>query len=110
MTTMTTEFEFSRLAERHRRELHVHCYRMLGSFDEAEDLVQETMLRAWRYRHTYQARAAVRTWLYRIATNTCLDRVGKRLPAGEDTRSEGVTYSVVPWMQPYPDALLDEMP
>jgi len=105
------ESAFAAVAARFRRELHVHCYRMLGSFDEAEDLVQETMLRAWRYRHTYQGRASVRTWLYRVATNTCFDRVGQRVLVGEDTRSEGAPlYSAVPWIQPYPDALLDEMP
>src|SRR6266516_4162242 len=66
------EASFGRLVERHRRELHVHCYRMIGSFTDAEDLVQETFLRAWRHRKTFEG-AGFRAWLYRIATNACLD-------------------------------------
>jgi len=93
---------FGEHVERHRRELHVHCYRMLGSFDESEDLVQETFTRAWRSREQFEGRSSVRAWLYRIATNACLDALDKRprtvSPAGE-----------VPWLQPYPDELLDEL-
>ncbi|HET6952885.1 MAG TPA: RNA polymerase subunit sigma-70 [Acidimicrobiales bacterium] len=91
--------------QRHRRELHVHCYRMLASFDEAEDAVQETYLRAWRGRATFAGDQQVRAWLYRIATNVCLDvlRSRKRRPAETQSPSE------VPWLQPYPDRLLDEM-
>src|SRR5918994_1497806 len=74
------EAEFSALAERHRRELHVHCYRMLGSFEDAEDTVQETMLRAWRRRETFEGRSTFRAWLYRIATNACLDLLAQRRP------------------------------
>ena len=69
---------FSGLAERHRRELHVHCYRMLGSFEDAEDAVQETFLRAWRRRETFEGRSTFRAWLYRIATNACLDAIARR--------------------------------
>jgi RNA polymerase sigma-70 factor (ECF subfamily) len=94
---------FSALAERHRRELHVHCYRMLGSFQDAEDAVQETFLRAWRRRETFERRATFRAWLYRIATNACLDLLAKRRP-------EPATGGEVPWLQPYPDQLLDELP
>ncbi|SBT65170.1 RNA polymerase, sigma subunit, ECF family [Micromonospora sediminicola] len=94
---------FSGLTERHRRELHVHCYRMLGSFEDAEDAVQETFLRAWRRRETYAGRSTVRAWLYRIATNTCLDLLAKRRP-------QPATGGEVPWLQPYPDRLLDELP
>ncbi len=94
---------FSGLAERHRRELHVHCYRMLGSFEDAEDTVQETFLRAWRRRETFEGRSSLRAWLYRIATNACLDLLAKRRP-GPATGGE------VPWLQPYPDRLLDELP
>ena len=88
----------------HRRELHVHCYRMVGSFQEAEDLVQETFLRAWRARERFDG-TNLRAWLYKIATNTCLDalrRLGRRPPA-QDTPAE------IPWIQPYPDRLLDEV-
>jgi RNA polymerase sigma-70 factor (ECF subfamily) len=94
---------FSGLAERHRRELHVHCYRMLGSFEDAEDTVQETFLRAWRRRETFEGRSTIRAWLYRIATNACLDLLAKRRP-------EPATGGEVPWLQPYPDRLLDELP
>jgi len=99
------ERAFSALVERHRRELHVHCYRMLSSYDEAEDAVQETMLRAWRRRDSFEGGPYFRAWLYRIATNTCLDmlrRTSRRAPTGG-------RFSEVPWLQPYPDAELDEI-
>jgi RNA polymerase sigma-70 factor (TIGR02960 family) len=96
--------EFAALAERHRRELHVHCYRMLASFDEAEDAVQETLLRAWRSRHTFEG-SLLRAWLYKIATNVCLDMLRRSSRRVTTMRN----FSEVPWMQPYPDALLDEM-
>jgi RNA polymerase sigma-70 factor (ECF subfamily) len=98
----TTETEFAARAEQHRRELHVHCYRMLGSFEEAEDLVQETLLRAWRRRDTLERDEWFRAWLYKIATNACLDKIksdNRRLPSLESFRD-------VPWLQPYPDRLL----
>ncbi|ULR50785.1 RNA polymerase subunit sigma-70 [Streptomyces deccanensis] len=94
---------FSELAERHRRELHVHCYRMLGSFEDAEDAVQETFMRAWRRRETFEGRSTFRAWLYRIATNVCLDLLAERRP-------EPATGGEVLWLQPYPDRLLDELP
>ena len=97
------EPEFSGMAERHRRELHVHCYRMLGSFEDAEDTVQETFLRAWRRRETFEGRSTFRAWLYRIATNACLDLLAK-------CRPEPATGGEVLWLQPYPDRLLDELP
>ncbi|GAA5105482.1 RNA polymerase subunit sigma-70 [Alloalcanivorax gelatiniphagus] len=94
---------FARMTEQHRRELHVHCYRMLGSFQDAEDTVQETFLRAWRRRETFEGRSTVRAWLYRIATNACLDLLAQRRP-------EPATGGEVLWLQPYPDRLLDELP
>ena len=72
------QHEFGMMVEPHRRELHVHCYRMVGSVYEAEDLVQETFLRAWRRRETYEGRASLRAWLYKIATNLCLDSLEHR--------------------------------
>lgn len=96
------ETRFSELMERHRRELHVHCYRMVGSFQDAEDAVQETFLRAWRGRDTFEGRSTVRAWLYRIATTACLDLLAKRRPAP----AKG---GEVLWLQPYPDRLLDEL-
>ena len=100
------EPEFSVLTQRHRRELHVHCYRMLASFDEAEDAVQETFLRAWRGRSGFDGSGQFRAWLYRIATNVCLDMLrssSRRSVAGMRSFGE------VPWLQPYPDVLLDEV-
>lgn len=105
MAMASGESAFAALTERHRRELHVHCYRMLASFDEAEDAVQETFLRAWRGRASFEGGALVRAWLYRIATNVCLDairRTSRRLTATQP-------FVDVPWLQPYPDRLLDEM-
>jgi RNA polymerase sigma-70 factor (TIGR02960 family) len=99
-----SEEEFTALAERYRRELHVHCYRMLGSFDEAEDLVQETLLRAWRRRDTLEREEWFRAWLYKIATNACLDAIKSR---GRQVPSLA-SFGDVPWLQPYPDQLLDE--
>jgi RNA polymerase sigma-70 factor (TIGR02960 family) len=96
---------FAALAEPHRRELHVHCYRMLASFEEAEDAVQETFLRAWRRRDSFDGSAMFRAWLYRIATNVCLDMIRSRSRRLTTVNN----FSEVPWLQPYPDALLDEV-
>src|SRR3954452_7483403 len=101
----TTEAEFAARAERHRRELHIHCYRMLGSFDEAEDLLQETLLRAWRRLDALERQDWFRACLYKIATNACLDAIkrdGRRVPSLASFRD-------VPWLQPYPDRLLAEL-
>lgn len=98
---------FGRISRNHFRELHIHCYRMVGSFDEAEDLVQDTLLRAWRNRDSYEGRASIRAWLYRIATNTCIDSIRRRAPRSAPIDDSGVPrYSQFPWLQPYPDALL----
>jgi RNA polymerase sigma-70 factor (ECF subfamily) len=99
------ESAFARLFERHRRELHVHCYRMVGSFEEAEDLVQETFLRAWRKRDSLEGGSGFRAWLYRIATNVCLDTLRRNSRQLRELRS----FAEVPWLQPYPDRLLDEI-
>ncbi|MEN3304957.1 MAG: hypothetical protein V7603_1159 [Micromonosporaceae bacterium] len=98
------ETAFGTLVRRHERELHVHCYRMLGSFTEAEDLVQETFLRAYRKRDTFEGGAGFRAWLYRIATNACLDTLRR------DTRQVQSldSFAEIPWLQPYPDRLLNE--
>jgi RNA polymerase sigma-70 factor, ECF subfamily len=98
------ESAFATLFERHRRELHVHCYRMLGSFDDAEDVVQETFLRAWRKRESFQGLSTFRAWLYRIATNACLDVLDRRRRIAP---RRGGTAAEVPWLQPYPDQLLE---
>ncbi|WP_327586915.1 RNA polymerase subunit sigma-70 [Nonomuraea sp. NBC_00507] len=99
------ESVFAALVERHRRELHVHCYRMLGSFTEAEDLVQETFLRAWQHRDTVTSSAGPRAWLYGIATNICLDALRRR---SRRASSQG-SVADVPWLQPYSDHLLNEI-
>ncbi|MGW3123348.1 sigma-70 family RNA polymerase sigma factor [Streptomyces sp. NPDC001107] len=115
---MTTDRdEFVRLTDPYRRELLAHCYRMLGSVDEAEDLVQETYLRAWRSYDGYEGRASLRTWLHRIATNTCLtaleSRARRPLPAGLGGPSQAPEEPLrapatdVPWLQPLPDSLVD---
>jgi RNA polymerase sigma-70 factor (ECF subfamily) len=109
------EAAFGALAERYRRELQVHCYRMLGSFEDAEDLVQETLLRAWRRRESFEGRATFRAWLYRIATNTCLDFLDRhprrplprQLAATPDQPAPAPPPAEIPWLQPYPDRLLE---
>ncbi|MFI5585733.1 sigma-70 family RNA polymerase sigma factor [Amycolatopsis sp. NPDC051758] len=110
--------DFGTRTEPHRRELLVHCYRMLGSVHEAEDLVQDTLVRAWKAWAGYDpARASVRTWLYRIATNACLTtlegRARRPLPSGlgrpsEDPDAPLTPSFEIPWLQPFPDARLDD--
>src|SRR5215468_11628223 len=112
---MAASEDFSGLTERFRGELLAFCYRMLGSAEEAEDMVQETYLRAWRSFDGFEGRSSVRTWLYRIATNVCLtaiERRGRRaLPSGlggpaDDPRAPLVAAPEVPWLQPFPGAPL----
>ena len=110
------EDAFTRLVDRYRRELHVHCYRMLGSLHDAEDAVQETFLRAWRHRARFslEGRWSFRAWLYRIATNACLDVLARRprrvlpydvAPAADPTATPPPAAER-PWLEPYPDRLL----
>jgi RNA polymerase sigma-70 factor (TIGR02960 family) len=99
------EAAFARLTQRYRRELHVHCYRMLASFDEAEDAVQETLLNAWRALDGFDGSMLFRAWLYRIATNVCLDQLRRNARRLAKLQS----FAEVPWLQPYPDRLLDEV-
>jgi RNA polymerase sigma-70 factor (TIGR02960 family) len=105
---------FRELTEPHRRELHVHCYRMLGSFQDAEDAVQETLLAAWQGLGAFEGRASIRTWLYRIATNQCLNAIrwASRRPAKEWNvpevePPEPTQLGDIVWLEPYPDTLLE---
>jgi RNA polymerase sigma-70 factor (ECF subfamily) len=113
-STLAAKPEFAEL-EQHRRELTAHCYRMLGSPFEAEDAVQETLLRAWRSLDRFEGRSALRSWLYRIATNVCLDMLEGRErrarpmdlgPAGEPVAENLRTLPEVTWIQPVPDSLV----
>jgi RNA polymerase sigma-70 factor (ECF subfamily) len=112
---MTVSEDFTSRTGPFRGELLAHCYRMLGSAQEAEDLVQETYLRAWRSYGGFEGRSSVRTWLYRIATNVCLTAIERQrrrpLPSGlggpaEDPEAPLAAGPEVPWLQPFPDALL----
>jgi RNA polymerase sigma-70 factor (ECF subfamily) len=108
--------EFSRLTEPYRRELQAHCYRILGSLYEAEDLVQETLLRAWRRLDSFEGRSSLRAWLYKIATHACLDALDRRksrrtLPPGKAPAADPLTQISPPssepiWLEPYPDEWL----
>jgi RNA polymerase sigma-70 factor (ECF subfamily) len=112
------EVSFSALFERHRRAVRAHCYRMVGSFEDAEDLVQETFARAWRARKRFrrEGRWSFRAWLYRIATNACLDHPARRSPrllpadvasAADPEAEPPPVASEVAWLDPYPDRLVD---
>src|SRR5512133_88086 len=105
------EHAFARLTSPYRRELQVHCYRMLGSMDDAEDVVQETMLRAWRRLAAFEGRTSLRRWLYTIATNACLNLLERQprvvLFASGDA-AEQPALARVSWLEPYPDTLLPD--
>ena len=115
-TSRPDRANLERLFTRHRRELLVHCYRMLGGLEDAEDAVQETLVKAWRRLDTFEGRSSVRAWLYRIATNVCLDALDRRarrvLPTAivepADPRVQPADDDhETPWLQPIPDAMLD---
>jgi RNA polymerase sigma-70 factor (TIGR02960 family) len=108
---------FDELTQPYRRELQVHCYRMLGSLEDAEDALQDTLLAAWRGLGAFEGRASLRTWLYQVATRRCLDarRAAARRPAKawdvpHVQPPEPTRLGEVVWLQPYPDALLDGLP
>lgn len=108
------EIGFGELVERHRWELQVHCYRMLASRGDAEDVVQETLLRAWRSRASVHGPSTVRAWLYRIATNACLDQLRKvQREVHGDPRAEAQgrrrPLTEISWLEPFPDQLLDRV-
>lgn len=110
-----SEDAFRRLVEPHRGELHAHCYRMLGSAHDAEDALQEALLRAWRGLKKFEGRSSLRSWLYRIATNTCLDAIARRPkrvlpvdygPSADPHEGPGEPVVESVWMEPYPDDTL----
>ena len=109
------EGAFGALVEPHRRELHAHCYRMLGSVHDAEDALQDALLRAWRALGRFEGRSSFRSWLYRIATNTCLDLIARRPkrvlpidygPAADPHDGPGQPLVESAWIEPYPDESL----
>src|SRR5213083_1736313 len=110
------EDAFRRLVEQHQGELHAHCYRMLGSVHDAEDALQEALLRAWRALPRFEGRSSPRSWLYRIATNTCLDLIARRPkrvlpidhgPSGDPYENVGPPLVESVWVEPYPLELED---
>jgi RNA polymerase sigma-70 factor, ECF subfamily len=110
---------FAQLTEPYRRQLLVHCYRILGSFEDAEDMLQETLLRAWKRLDSFEGRASLRAWLYKIATNTALDALDSRrarglprelYPRGDPTRSLPPPSKEVNWLEPLPDEWIDDQP
>src|SRR5436190_1694279 len=109
------EDAFRRLVEQHQGELHAHCYRMLGSVHDAEDALQEALLRAWRALPRFEGRSSVRAWLYRIATNTCIDAANRRPkrvlpidvgPPSDANDGPGPPLIEIAWVEPYPDTAL----
>jgi RNA polymerase sigma-70 factor, ECF subfamily len=106
------EEAFNHLAVRHRRELLIHCYRMLGSLDDAEDAVQDALLRAWRYRESLKEGSPLRPWLYRVATNVCIDAIARDerrsiLAAKSEEAEATPSTGEVEWLQPIPDSLVE---
>jgi RNA polymerase sigma-70 factor (ECF subfamily) len=115
MTAAPDETAFEELIEPHRGELHAHCYRMLGSVYDADDALQETMLRAWRGLPGFEGRSSLRSWLYTIATNACLTQISRRPkrvlpidygPAADPHNPPGVPIAETVWLEPYPDEMI----
>ena len=110
---------FAQLIEPHRHELLVHCYRILGSFDDAEDMLQETLVRAWKRLDTFERRSSLRAWLYKVATNVCLDALdtrkrrglsGELYIRGDPTRPLPPPSQEIIWVEPFPDEMIDGQP
>jgi RNA polymerase sigma-70 factor, ECF subfamily len=106
------EEAFAQLIEPHRAELHAHCYRMLGSVHDAEDALQDALLRAWRALGGFEGRSSLRSWLYRIATNACLRAIERRPrrvlpidygPAADAHDAPAARLEEIPWIEPYPE-------
>ena len=113
---MTSEAAFEEFVGPHRAQLHAHCYRMLGSVHDADDAMQDAMLRAWRGMGRFEGRSSAKSWLYRIATNACLDLIGRRPkrelaidsgPASDPHDGPGPPLTETAWIEPYPDAGLE---
>ena len=113
---MSTDAEFEAFVGPYRAELHAHCYRMLGSIHDADDALQDALLRAWRAMGRFEGRSSARTWLYRIATNACLDLIGRRpkrvlamddAPPSDPREGPGPPIAETAWIEPYPDAGLE---
>jgi RNA polymerase sigma-70 factor, ECF subfamily len=118
MSAAVDEAAYLRLVEAHRRELHAHCYRMLGSVQDADDALQEALLRAWRGLPKFEGRSSLRSWLYRIATNACLTAIERRPkrtlpiehgPAVDPASEIGPPLVETVWVEPYPDEGLEEL-
>jgi RNA polymerase sigma-70 factor (TIGR02960 family) len=112
---MIDDDAFRELAERYGRELHVHCYRILGSVQDAEDVLQETLLAAWRGLDGFEGRSSARAWLYRIATNRCLNALRDRARRPREVPAlvgapEPTRRTEPVWVEPYPDGLLEDVP
>jgi RNA polymerase sigma-70 factor, ECF subfamily len=110
---------FEKLVEPYRREILVHCYRILGSFEDAEDLSQEILVRVWKHLDAFEGRASLRTWLYKVATNACLDALDRRrvrglskelYARGDPTRELPPPTQEVSWVEPFPDEYIDGQP